>query len=140
VSQHQQKFGEDNPSFRWKSLLLYVAHDAVDRVAAYKKKTGSKEASLSLADLRAAIKDRRYSVPVTSSTRYHRQRFTGGGLQYCFCVDVDQHELGLVRATDDQFNASLQKPDGTFFLTTDWEDPRKGPLFYIIESLDEPKE
>jgi hypothetical protein len=135
VSEYQRKFGEDNPHFRWKSVKLYVSHDAVDLVAAYKKKIGSTEASLSKTDLRAAIKDKPYNVPAENSTRYHRQRFVGGGLQYCFCVDLDRHELGLVRVTDAQFDASLRKGDGMFFPDADWEDPRKGPLFYLVESL-----
>ena len=56
------------------------------------------------------------------------------------CIELDKHEWGLVPQSDENFMASLRLPDGNFLPTTDWCDPRRGPLFYILDALKPPKE
>jgi hypothetical protein len=133
VSEHQRQLGEQNSALNWESKLLFVTRDVVDRVNAYKKKVGSDEPSLKAGDLRAQIKDKPYHVPAKSKGG-HQQRFEGGR-EYCYCIDLDKHELGLQQVSDEEFDDTLRKSDGTFFPTTDWEDPRKGPLFQLVDSL-----
>ena len=134
MSEHQRQLGEEKSALKWESKLLYVTRDVVDRVNAYKKKVSSDEPSLKASGLRAQIKDKPYHVSAKSKGG-HQQRFEGGGREYCYCIDLDRHELGLQQVSDEDFDNSLRKSDGTFFPTTEWEDPRKGPLFQLVDSL-----
>jgi hypothetical protein len=36
---------------------------------------------------------------------------------------------------DDEFEASLRQPNGNFVVSADWQDPRRGQLFVLVDSL-----
>ena len=134
VTEMQYKMGCENSLLAWKSVRLYFTYDVVDRIGAYKKKIGSEAPLLSLNDLRAQMESKPYYVPPENGEG-HRQKFDKPSPQRCLCIDLDKHEWGLQPQSDAAFEASLRKPDGNFFPSTEWTDPRRGPLFYIVDAL-----
>ena len=135
VSPRQQELGV-NPSWcAWRGKLLYLSvKDVVERVMAYRRKLGLTE-NLSRKDLQDQMKGRPYFIETTSARRVHQIRFDGGGQETAWCIDLDLHELGFQAMPDEEFEASLRKPDGNFYLSTEWQDPRKGPLFVLVDRL-----
>jgi hypothetical protein len=133
VSEAQRLRGEQDPFCRWESLFLFLTMDVVDRVCAYKRKLGE-TMKVTLSDLRAQLRTRPYwRAPKGDS---HRQRFVGSANgQGCWCIALDQHELGLVQVPDGVFEESFLKPDGSYWPKEEWVDPRKGELFYIVDRL-----
>jgi hypothetical protein len=129
--------GQNNSLLAWKSYRLFFTNDVVERIGAYKKKVGSVEVALGLSDLRAQMSGKPYFVAKAGG--WH-QKFDRESPQRCMCIDLDKHEWGLVPQSDEDFMASLRLPDGNFLPTTDWCDPRRGPLFYILDALKPPRE
>lgn len=133
VSELQRKKGEENPHCRWDSPLLYMTVDMVDCVRSYKRKLGE-EMKLTRLDLLAQLKSRCYWRAPKGDV--HRQRFAGSNSpQACWCIALDRHELGLRQVSDEEFTSSFQKADGSFWPKEEWVDPRKGPLFYLVDRL-----
>src|SRR5207249_3748458 len=137
ISDLQWAEGKHNSLLEWKSYRLFFTNDVVERIGAYKKKVGSVEVALSLSDLRAQMSGKPYFVAKEGG--WH-QKFDRDSPQRCMCIELDKHEWGLVPQSDENFMASLRLPDGNFLPTTDWCDPRRGPLFYILDALKPPKE
>ena len=54
-------------------------------------------------------------------------------------IDLDRHEMGLQQMSDEDFEATL-RPNGDFVMSTDWEDPRRGPLFVLVDRLRRPQQ
>jgi hypothetical protein len=137
VSAAQLKWGVERPFTVWKSYLLYFKPGPViDMLRKEKRKTGH-DLPIQQSDLRNQMRVLGYWVePVTKQG--HKQRFGNGSAQSCWCIRVDAHELGLLKVSDEDFEASLKQPgQQDIFCTADnWADPRKGDLFRLIESLE----
>lgn len=134
VSPRQRELGRESSFCQWRGKLLYIAaKDTVERVMAYRRSIGMAE-NLSRKDLHDQLKGRSYfAAPV--NRKAHQIRFEGGGQEVAWCIDLDTHELGLQAVSDPDFEASLRKADGNFIISTDWQDPRKGPLFVLVDRL-----
>jgi len=52
-------------------------------------------------------------------------------LRYCWSINVDSHPLGYICKSDAEFDESFKSMQSS----ADWVDPRKGPLFNIIDAL-----
>jgi hypothetical protein len=137
VSARQAQLGQADPFCAWQSYRLYFIPDAViDRLRAYKRRMGQ-DLPLSKSDLRAQMKARPYWVNPKGEA--HFQRFSGSASNSrCWCIDLDRHELGYREVADEEFAASFQREDGTFFPQAAWADPRRGDLFALVDALKEP--
>jgi hypothetical protein len=139
ITELQFSLGRENSLLAWNSTRLYLTYDVLDRIGAYKKKIGSTEPALSLSDLKAQMSNKPYYVS-PANPEGHRQKFDKPSPQRCLCIDLDKHQWGLVRVSDEEFQASLRNADGNFLPSTEWSDPRRGPLFYIVDALKPPRE
>jgi hypothetical protein len=140
VSEHQTKHGAEHGYTAWKSEILYFQPGAViEMLKIFKRKSGGNFAC-SQSDLYHQMKERGYFV-VPKSSYGIRQKFDGVN-RSCWGARMDQHELGLIRVSDQVFDESLLSGDkqGTFLPRSDWTDPRKGDLFALIESLKSKKD
>jgi hypothetical protein len=134
ITEHQVQRGRDGTGLAWESLLLFMTTDVIDRVQAYRRKLGSSNSNLTISDLRAQMKTKPWFVPPVRDC--WRQRFgQSKSMRGCWCIDLDRIELGLRPVSDEEFEASLVKPDGTFFPTEERVDPRRGELFVIVDAL-----
>jgi len=139
LTEYQREAGEKNPKYRWTGYLLYFRPDPViDGLRRYKRQLG-RDLPLDKSDLRSQMKVRPYWV--ASKTDSHRQRFQGAKTpQACWCVDLDKFEgLGFNPVTDEEFQKSLYREgkieEGEFLSTEEWEDPRLGDLFALVDGL-----
>jgi hypothetical protein len=135
VSAYQREKGQLDPYCAWKGKLLYIASkDCVEQVMGYRRSIG-KPATLSKKDLHDQMKGRPFFVEPPAARRTHTIRFEGGGQETAWCIDVDKIDIGLVPVSDEDFDASLRKADGNFIERVEWQDPRKGALFTLIDQL-----
>jgi hypothetical protein len=142
ITPYQLQAGKESPYTEWKSPLLFFRPDPViDMLRRYKRLLG-KDLPLDRTDLRAQMKTRSYFVPPKAGADVHKQRFHGSkSPQTCWCISIDEFEgLGYQPVSDQVFTESLYKDgkvEGELFLEkSEWQDPRKGDLFALIESLE----
>ncbi|HVM51258.1 MAG TPA: hypothetical protein VMU04_24725 [Candidatus Acidoferrum sp.] len=142
VSEHQRQKGQESAFCAWRSKLLYIqAQGSVEVVMAYRRRLGITE-NLSRKDLQEQMKGRPWFVPPPGKRSAHQVRFQSGGQEVAWCIDVDRHEMGRLEVSDEDFDASLRREDGNWKTGLhEWADPRKGPLYSLIELLErQPKE
>jgi hypothetical protein len=140
VSERQRQLGKETPWCAWRGKQLYMAaKDVVERVMAYRRNLGLTE-NLSRKDLHDQMKGRPYFVLANNKKQSHQMRFEGGGQEVAWCIDLDYHELGRQEVGDDEFEASLRQSNGNFFVSANWQDPRRGPLFVLVNSLQSQQE
>jgi hypothetical protein len=120
----------------WREYRLFIDPDATITALEIYLAKARLTLPLKRNDLRDQLSKNEYWIPGK-----HRQRFSSGGIGGipCWGVDVNKHPMGyqavsdeaLREALDDSLVQSAQLPpvfkDG---------DPRKGPLFLIIEDLE----
>jgi len=136
VSLKQAALGQATSFCRWKGKLLYIAaKDVVEVTQAYRRRLGDVEHA-SRKDLLEQMRGRPYFMEAQLPRRVHQVRFAGAGQETAWCIDLDAHEMGRIEVTDEEFEASLRKEDGNYFQSTDWQDPRKGPLYVLVEKLE----
>lgn len=136
VSELQTKHGGSHGYTAWKSYLLYFQPGPVIEMLRKEKRKTGRDMAIQQSDLLNQMKVQPYFVQ--HKTKFgHRQKFNGEN-KLCWCIRVDAHELGLMKISDEDFNASLVKAPGlgTFLMSADWMDPRKGDLFGLIASLE----
>ncbi len=129
VSPHQVKVGAEYPYSTWKSYLFYFRPGDILEILRRHEHRSGKNLGISRRDLRRQMKKRPYWCRSSNSYGY-RQRFKGRVL-LCWCIDVDLHPLGYIRMGDVEFDESFKSMQSG----ADWVDPRKGPLFNIIDAL-----
>jgi hypothetical protein len=139
--------GEDSRKALEPTLLYLRPGPVIDMLRRYMRQQG-RELALEQSDLRAQMKTRGYWVDpgqlgtAKSADGVHRMKFGHGSRtpQSCWCVDLEKHELGRRRVSDEEFQSSLfenqAKEEQKSFLPSDeWIDPRKGDLFALVDSL-----
>lgn len=139
VSEWQRGVGAESSEKEWKSYLLYFVPDPViDMLRRYKRLQG-RDLPLDKADLRSQMRTRPYWVMPKDDT--HRERFGDSrSKQSCWCIDLDRHDLGYRGVSDEEFERSLHRdgnPEADFLPRSsgEWEDPRRGDLFALVDSL-----
>lgn len=139
----QVKWGGEHEQYRWKPLLLYFRpSELLDRLKKHNRQRGD-DKPLEQEDLLAHMRVQPYWVPQPKGG--HQMIFVKGSRrrEFCWCIRVDDHEWGLQRKTDEEFEASLHvddNPEALFLARDDWADPRKGDLFILIDSLESRKQ
>jgi len=127
---------------RWASYRLFIAPNAVlDQLAKHLRQQG-RELSLKIQDLWAQMTQQKYWVPPKSG-RFHKQRFGYGpdahdkkSATNCWCIDVDQHDMGYTPASENVLRESWKKSESIAVSREDWVDPRKGDLFDIVHAVE----
>jgi len=140
LTEHQREVGEKNPKYCWMGYRLYFRSDPViDALRRYKRLMRF-HLPLDRADLRSQMKSRPYWVAPKRDV--HKQRFQGAKTTLsCWCVDLDLFEggLGFNPVTDEEFQASLCRDgnieEGEFLSMEEWEDPRAGDLYSLVDLL-----
>ena len=139
VSPRQRELGRERAWCAWKGKRLYlVCQGTVEVVMAYRRTLGITE-NLSRKDLHDQLKGRPYLVPPPPCGS-HQVRFACAAREIAWCVDLDQHEMGRLEVSDEEFEASLH-PTGdpeVWVERAEWKDPRKGPLYALVERLEQP--
>lgn len=134
--------GAEHPYLVWKSGILYFQPGVV--IDMLRKWLFSQGLSFPLdqTDLLAQLKAKGYFVE-PRSRHGHQQKFgkNADKNQYCWALDLDKFsELGLRLVSDEEWDLSLY-PDGDIsrprLSSQDWIDPRRGPLFAIVDALEE---
>ena len=120
----------------WQGYYLDLNCEAVvEVVMAYRRtKLGITE-NLSRKDLQEQMTGRPWFVK--NKRGRWSVKFEGGGQEPAWKIDLDQHEMGRLAVTDEDFEESLH-PAGrkdVLIERLDWTDPRKGPLYAIVEQL-----
>jgi hypothetical protein len=135
VSEHQTKAGAAESFKGWKSYLLYFRPGPVIELLRIFKRRSGGDLPISQGDLLNQMKTRPY-WHTSKQKSGHRQKFNGKGMS-CWCIKVDQHPLGLVLISDEEFDESLVEDaeQNKLFTADNWVDQRKGDLFSLILSL-----
>lgn len=87
---------------------------------------------LSRRDLRDQLSKHAYWVPGEHKQRYGESRIG----QRAWCIEVDRHPLGYVPTTDEELLAAYQRSVEKCGGLGEFHDPRKGPLFLLIEDYE----
>jgi hypothetical protein len=138
LTAEQERLGKAQPDYAWKSYLLFFRPSLLlNKMRECKQRQGLRLA-LDQADLRAQMSTRGYWIEARG--REHKQRFEGAtNAQSCWCISVDKHPLGFLEISDIEFKSSIFKDgvteNGKLLSWDQWNDPRKGDLFTLIESL-----
>lgn len=142
LSARQLQDGSEHPYLAWRSGILYFQPGVVIRILQKWLHAQGKAFPLDQADLLKQLKAKGFFIPARSD-HGHQQRFGKGASknQYCWAIDPDKFaELGLRLVSDEDWNASLH-PDGDTsrprLAPCDWIDPRRGPIFAIVDALEE---
>lgn len=141
LSAQQLADGAEHPYLAWKSGTLYFVPGVIDMLRHWLHRQGI-AFPLDQADLLAQLKAKGYFVPLPSR-HGHQQKFEKGAIknQYCWAIDLDLFsELGLHLVSDEIWLASLHADGDTSqprLPASDWSDPRRGPLFAIVDALEE---
>lgn len=141
LSAQQLQDGAEHPYLTWKSGILYFVPGVIDMLRQSLHRQGI-TFPLDQADLLAQLKAKGYFVPYPSR-HGHQQKFEKGAIknQYCWAIDLDKFsELGLQLVSDEVWLASLHADGDTSrprIPASDWSDPRRGPLFAIVDALEE---
>lgn len=142
----QRDFMAQHPEYGHTSLLCYFQPGPIiERIRENLHKQG-RELPLDKADLRHQMKTRPYWVKSGRKDGYHCQRFVRGAPhgELCWCISIDKHELGFQPTSDEDFFKSLyaspeDQKNGKLIPPNEWIDPRKGPLYAIVNALTERK-
>jgi hypothetical protein len=145
LTPEQLKAGVEDFQKAWEPQLLYFRPGPVIDIMRRHKRQQGRDLPLDQSDLRAQMRTRGYWVEpgdlgtAKSSDGVHRMKFGHGSKtpQSCWCINMDKHELGRRRVSDEEFFASVYRDQekGFFFPRDEWVDPRKGDLFALIDSL-----
>lgn len=140
-----QGYGPQTMSgWQWRSVKLYFKPEPVIAALLEWKRKQGKSLPLNKADLRSQMSSRPYWVPFPEKSGSHQQRFGEDGHRACcWCVNLDQHEMGYLPVSDEEYAASFRvdgKPDGELFPSRQWIDPRKGQLWMLVERMEKKKE
>jgi hypothetical protein len=139
MSEKQRQDGIDNPFCAWKpGTLLSLLPDPVIASLRKRGRQIGRELQQERGDLRAYLKTRDGWVePKPEQGRAHRVRFLGANsCQACWMFNLDRFpELGYRQVSDEEWEASFIKPDGTRYTRDEWVDPRRGELFVVVDSL-----
>lgn len=144
LSALQLQDGAEHPYLAWKSgVLFFIPGVVIDLLRKWVNSQGT-ALPLDQKDLQVQLQSKDYHVK--SRTRHgHQQKFGKGATtnQYSWAIDLDKFtELGLQLVTDEDWNKSLY-PDGDTSKprlgAQDWIDPRRGPIFAIVDALEEPE-
>jgi hypothetical protein len=142
LSASQLRDGAEHPHLVWNSCVLFFVPGAViDLLRRWLHSQGEKF-PLDQSDLLSQLESKGYLV--TPRSRHGHQKKFGKGVkknQYCWGIDLDKFpELGLAIVSDEVWSASLY-PDGDttkpMLSPKEWIDPRRGPLFTIVDALEE---
>jgi len=140
LSAQQFKDAGESPYCAWRSIqLAFLPGPVIDALRKHKHTQGQSLA-LDQSDLYTQLKFRQYFVK-PSSHQGHQKKFGKGSRtnQYCWVVDLDKFpDLGLQLVSDDDWRSSLHldgNPSQKMLSAQDWIDPRKGPLFAIVDAL-----
>ncbi len=113
---------------RWTSYKLYIEPGLLlANLEQYLAKTRS-SLPLRRRDLRDQLSVHPYWVPGDHYQRFPAERKNS---LRCWCVDVDQHPLGL-QPVEDAALLQAYRDSGL----EQFSDPRKGPLFHLIEEYE----
>lgn len=145
VSEEQMKLGAaiETDRYRWRSLKLYFKPSVLlDMLKKHKRQRGD-DKPLEKDDLLNHMRVQPYWVPAPSKSGHSTTFVSGHPRESCWCITVDEHDWGLLKVSDEDFNRSLHPQEGTYAGREDvwvpadeWVDPRKGDLFELIESLE----
>lgn len=139
---------DGNFPYRHRSYLLYIRpSELLDRLKRHKRMRGD-DAPLDQADLLNHMRVQAYWHPSKDARRGHQVRFARERqLRSCWCIRVDDHDLGYQPHTDEEFEASLHPRDAQgnpipdeWIKESEWIDPRKGELHALIDALRSQKE
>jgi hypothetical protein len=142
LSARQLQDGVEHPYLAWRSGILYFQPGVV--ISMLRKWLYSQGVAfpLSQADLLKQLRAKGYFISARSE-HGHQQRFGKGAStnQYCWAIDLDKFsELGLILVSDEDWDAGLH-PEGDTSRPrldpSDWLDPRRGPIFAIVDALEE---
>lgn len=120
--------------------FYFTPGPVIEAMRAHKRKQG-RDVPLMQNDLLAQMKTRRYWVEFprySGRSEPHKQKFGGSQTgSSCWCINLDEHEMGLQTLPDEEWRkACIKNPDtGDFFPSDEFIDPRKGDLFKIVEGL-----
>jgi hypothetical protein len=120
----------DRPSVGWVSWTLFINPKLVyNTLLAYLRKQG-RSMPITLRDLHAQMSQKAFWVPGK-----HQQRFGAAGGQsgatHCWAIAVDQYVgKGYSPVSDSELLTSKNGVN-----EADWVDPRKGPLYNLIDAL-----
>ena len=128
----------------WNSYELYIEpHGAIAALQMWLRK-GNAETTLRYKDYRDQLSKNSFWIPNRSATSTGlRMRMSRAGeaksVKVVWGIYVDKHPLGLQSVSDEEFEASMAPaesvPLGTIGPVFLEGDPRKGPLFAIIEGI-----
>ncbi len=142
LSARQLHDGAEHPYRSWKSGILYFVPGAViDMLRRWLHNQGI-AFPLDQKDLLAQLQSKGYLVK-SPSRHGHQQKFEKGAIknQYCWAIDLDKFpELGLLLVSDEVWEASLHADGDTSRLRiapSDWSDPRRGPMFAVVDALED---
>lgn len=139
MSEKQRQDGIDNPFCAWKpgTKLCIVPAPVLDALRKHCHVTG-RQFPPERSDLLAYLKVCVFWVePGPDKNRAHRVRFYGSKTcQVCWIINLDLFpELGYRQVSDEEWEASFIKPDGSRYTSDEWTDPRRGELFVLVDSL-----
>ena len=139
MSEKQRQAGIDNPFCAWKpgTKLCILPDPVLDGLRKHYRQTG-RQFHLDRSDLRIYLKARDFwEEPGPDMDRAHRVRFHGSKTsQVCWIINLDRFpDLGYRQVTDEEWDASFIKPDGSRYTSDEWIDPRRGALFVLVDSL-----
>jgi hypothetical protein len=126
---------------RWDSYELYMdAYGVISDLQAYLRTRGRTE-TLRYKDLRDQLSKNPFFVKADPGKQLNMRFGKKGSLsvELAWGIYADEHPLGLQRVSDDILKNSLSKKQSTLAdIGPIFEDadPRKGPLFGIIEAVE----
>ena len=145
VGEHQTAIGAEYERYAWKSGYLYLQPSPIIDIMRRHLRMAGRTTPLDQVDLLSQMRTRPYWVQSPRLGKGHSQVFQDGSRvqEYCWCINLDAHELGLVPVSDEVFDASLHPeptdaipdPSDIYVAEDRWVDPRKGDLFALVQSL-----
>ena len=139
MSEKQRQDGINNPFCAWKpgTKFCVLPDPVLDALRKHYRQTG-RQFRQDRTDLHSYLKMRDFWVePGPDMGRAHRVRFFGSKTcQVCWVFNLDLFpELGYRQVTDEEWDASFIKSDGSRYTSDEWVDPRRGALFVLVDSL-----
>jgi len=118
------KNGEHYTQGRWRSYRLYIEPDAL--LAQLQIFLSKQRANVGLRrkDLRDQLSKEDYWLQTSGKLRKRFGKGSAGGVN-CWGIDLDKHPLGYIPITDEEYDQYL--------LNVESGDPRKGPLFDLVD-------
>lgn len=142
LNPRQLEDAAEHPYLIWKSGTFYFQPGVV--IGLLRKWLYSQGLTFPLdqADLLNQLKAKGYFVPAPTRNGHH-QKFgkNADRNHYCWAIDLDKFsELGLLLVSDEEWTASLHvdgDESNPRLSPKEWIDPRRGPLFAIVDALEE---